>query len=147
MFQLAWHPEKDTLLGFGTDDGVLGVYEVRDNNKYVLQFDRRVDGVVYAVDWGPPVSYRDSIGAALDATEGSLRSTFNLYACGGNSVYFIHPSKKDNPLINASKIISSTNFNSTRLSGLSGGSTIPSKASDIRWSPDFSLFAVGYNDG
>lgn len=149
LFQLSWHPKKDNLLGFGTDDGILGTFEVRENNKHTMQFDHRVSGVVYAVDWGPTIHAKDfQSREPVESTEKHHVSAFSLYACGGNAVYQIHPSKANNPLIHVSKIIAKTNPQSARFREFdSTAATIVSKASDIRWSPDFSLFAVGYNDG
>lgn len=129
-------------MGFGTDDGILGTYEVRDNQKQIVHFDHRIGGVVYSVDWGPSVYYKDK------APTGEKSDSLSLYGCGGNSVFSIHPSKISNPLINVSKIIEKTNLQSTRISGLDNTAiSVVTKASDIRWSSDFALFAVGFSDG
>ena len=34
FWQLAWHPEKENLLAYGTDDGRVGIYDIL-SNKYV----------------------------------------------------------------------------------------------------------------
>ncbi|ODN03766.1 Gem-associated protein 5 [Orchesella cincta] len=149
IMALAWHPEKDNLIGFGTDDGVLGVFELCENRRHTMTFDRRVNGIVYAVDWGPSTRSKSfQMESSEENVESEKKSSLFLYACGGNCVNMINPSKPSNPLISVSKIIDATNPQSTRYSGADSTSiTIASKASDIRWSPDFTVFAVGYNDG
>ncbi|CAL8125894.1 unnamed protein product [Orchesella dallaii] len=152
IMALAWHPEKDNLIGFGTDDGVLGVFELCENRRHTTCFDRRVGGIVYAVDWGPPTRSKslnmEQASSTKEKEDTERKSSVFLYACGGNCVYMINPSKPSNPLVSVSKIIDITNPQSARFSGVDSTSvTVACKASDIRWSPDFTVFAVGYNDG
>jgi hypothetical protein len=49
--QLAWHPYCDKI-AFGTDQGALGVYDCKADNRHVIMFDKRVQGTIYTVDWG-----------------------------------------------------------------------------------------------
>ena len=38
--QLCWHPAKEGLLAYGTDDGRVGIYDTL-SNKYVVKFSLR----------------------------------------------------------------------------------------------------------
>ena len=46
---------RENRLGFGTDEGVLGIYDWKSDNKFVMTFDKRVNGTIYTLDWGPRV--------------------------------------------------------------------------------------------
>jgi len=152
---------KDTILGFGTSDGMMGIFDLSSPSKSVSYFDRRMKGCVYAVSFGPSVSFLDSNGPTKvlglvpnkDEIEekkeekwkkgvgGTGDEKFLLYGCGGDSICALNPSKVSNPLINVSKIIETTNRSiKKKYPGTD-------RATDIRWSPDHKIFAVGYNNG
>ena len=40
-------------MGIGTNEGVLGIYEYRDNNRFAKLCQTRVTGTIYGLDWGP----------------------------------------------------------------------------------------------
>jgi len=125
---------------------------LKDSCKYTVMFERRVNGTVYTVEFGPSVydeAYLKNLTAkkAENETESStkLKENFMLYACGGYSILMIHPSKPSNPLINVSKIIENSNPAGADESEYD---TQPEyKAAEFRWAPDYSYLAVGYNDG
>ncbi|KAA8586502.1 hypothetical protein FQN60_000338 [Etheostoma spectabile] len=51
---LAWHPQKEGSLSFGTDDGKVGIYDVFSNRPPQISssYHRKT---VYTLAWGPPV--------------------------------------------------------------------------------------------
>ncbi|KAF3428992.1 hypothetical protein E2986_02063 [Frieseomelitta varia] len=68
---IAWHPEKENLLAYGTDEGRVGLFHINTNKAPVLyrQYHR---GIICTIGWGP-----------------NLENKFVLYSCGeGELVYY-----------------------------------------------------------
>ena len=51
-FQLAWHPEKEGLLAYGTDDGRVGIYDVLSSKAPQISSTYH-RATVFGVAWGP----------------------------------------------------------------------------------------------
>jgi len=50
--QVSWHPWLDKV-GYGTDGGFIGVYDIKAESRYVMEFSKKIGGTVYTIDWGP----------------------------------------------------------------------------------------------
>jgi len=128
------------------------LFEVGGEHRHVSWFERRVHGVVYTVQFGPPVATED-YQKELDAKYNNKKSgnrknkeQLSLFACGNGAVFMAHPSKLGNPLVDVLKIIQKTNP-VVEITGLEVSKGPHVKATDILWTPDYSLFAVGFSDG
>ncbi|KAG1969970.1 gem-associated protein 5 isoform X1 [Pimephales promelas] len=124
---LAWHPQKEGSLAFGTDDGKVGIYEVYSNKPPQISstYHRRT---IYSLSWGPPVppmSFGD-------------KPSYSLYSCAGEGVIFQHdPWKLSGEASNIDKLIRDTNSIKHK---------IPPHT-DLSWKPDGSVLAIGNEDG
>lgn len=99
---LAWHPNYDNLLAFGTDEGRIGTTDTQKvkNPPTFLTYKHR--GQVYSLVWGPKPRLND---ADVDQDADKPR----LYSCGDNLI-MIHNSKNPNsPPQDLEKIIQSAN--------------------------------------
>ncbi|XP_024865472.1 gem-associated protein 5 isoform X2 [Kryptolebias marmoratus] len=126
---LAWHPRKEGLLSFGTDDGKVGIYDVFSNKPPQISssYHRKT---VYTLAWGPPVP-PVSFGA-----EG--KQSFSLYSCAGEGVILQHvPSKLSGEASDIDTLIRDTNSIQHKLS----------PHTDLSWKPDGKVVAVGNEDG
>nr|XP_046266368.1 gem-associated protein 5 [Scatophagus argus] len=127
---LAWHPNKEGALSFGTDDGKVGIYEVFSNKPPQISssYHRKT---VYTLAWGPPVPPM-SFGAA----EG--KPFYSLYSCAGEGVILQHdPSKLSGEASDIDKLIRDTNNIKHKLS----------PHTDLSWKPDGKVVAIGNEDG
>ncbi|ESO89430.1 hypothetical protein LOTGIDRAFT_234283 [Lottia gigantea] len=124
---LSWHPSKESWLAYGTDDGRVGIYDVFSQKPPLLSgtFHRKT---VYVVAWGPPSK----------CTEENF-SNFSLYTVGDGVILEHHPKVMSKEATNINKIIESANGKKTPGSHLI--------RSDISWKPDYSLVAIGNEDG
>lgn len=59
---LAWHPDKDNLLAFGTDEGRVGTVDAFAQRSIPNFYDSKHKGTVYSLCWGPSVSASDQGG-------------------------------------------------------------------------------------
>jgi hypothetical protein len=156
---MAWHPTRDNFIGFGTDEGVLGYFELKERSRLATTFERRVKGTVYTVGFGPSVysegyvhpsrsgnneNEEENPNVDCDKDKSKEKDSLMLYACGGNSCFMINPSRSSNSLIHVGKIIEKSNPPSKELGNFRTGQD---QATDFRWAPDYSYLAVGYNDG
>ncbi|XP_061165000.1 gem-associated protein 5-like [Saccostrea echinata] len=121
---LCWHPEKEGRLGFGTDDGRVGVFDTLSNKPPFVSshYHRRT---VYVVAWGPPCS------------EVENESSFVLYSVGDGIILSHDPKKFQNEAQDINSVIFKTNGPKPR---------VPIR-SEISWNPDYSLVAIGNDDG
>ncbi|XP_054481337.1 gem-associated protein 5 [Anoplopoma fimbria] len=127
---LAWHPQKEGSLSFGTDDGKVGIYEVFSNRPPQISssYHRKT---VYTLAWGPPVPPM-SFGAA------SGKPSFSLYSCAGEGIILQHdPSKLSGDASDVDKLIRDTNNIKHKLS----------PHTDLSWKPDGKVVAIGNEDG
>ncbi|XP_041357872.1 gem-associated protein 5-like [Gigantopelta aegis] len=120
---LAWHPTKEGMLAFGTDDGRVGIFDVLSNKppKSSSTYHRRT---VYVVAWGPPSHASES------------QASFNLYSVGDSKVLEHFPHAFSTEAIDITSVIASVN-NRPNSSG----------RSDLSWKPDNSAVAIGNEDG
>ncbi|AWO99551.1 putative gem-associated protein 5 [Scophthalmus maximus] len=127
---LAWHPEREGSLSFGTDDGKVGIYSVFSNKPPQISssYHRKT---VYTLAWGPPVPPM-SFGAA----EG--KSSYSLYSCAGEGVILQHdPSHLSGEAMDIDQLIRDTNNIQHKLS----------PHTDLSWKPDGKVVAIGNEDG
>ncbi|CAL1544240.1 unnamed protein product, partial [Lymnaea stagnalis] len=119
----AWHPEKEGLLAYGTDDGRVGVYNTLASSKPPTMSSTFHNKTVYVVCWGPPLN-ADSAG-------------YQLYSVGDGVIlqHFI-----GDPGKNALNIVSSIeSVNKPQKEKLI--------RSEMSWKPDYTAFAVGHDNG
>ncbi|XP_074466018.1 gem-associated protein 5 isoform X2 [Sebastes fasciatus] len=127
---LAWHPQKEGSLSFGTDDGKVGIYEVFSNRPPQISssYHRKT---VYTLAWGPPVP-PVSFGSAAG------KPSHSLYSCAGEGVILQHdPSKLSGEASDIDKLIRDTNSIKHKLS----------PHTDLNWKPDGKVVAIGNEDG
>ena len=55
IYSLAWHPTKEGLLAYGTDEGRVGWFEAFHHGKLPTVSSYQHRGGVYSVSWGPNV--------------------------------------------------------------------------------------------
>lgn len=51
--QIAWHPSKENLIGFGTKDGKVGIMDVLSTNKHAVYVYSDYNQSVYTLVWAP----------------------------------------------------------------------------------------------
>ncbi|XP_060082615.1 gem-associated protein 5-like [Ylistrum balloti] len=122
---LCWHPVKEGLLAYGTEDGRVGVYDTLSNRPPNISSTYHKK-TVYVVSWGPHCA---------DQEDGS--GGYSLYSIGDgvileHDVYNLQEEASDINLL-----IRQTNGKKIKL---------PVR-SEISWSPDFLFVAVGNDDG
>ncbi|XP_043268004.1 gem-associated protein 5 [Venturia canescens] len=74
---IAWHPEKENLLAFGTGEGRVGVWDTNSNTKPPILYRQYHRHTVYSLGWGPNPD----------------NESFVLYSCGDNELVY-YPSEK-----------------------------------------------------
>ncbi|XP_078691159.1 gem-associated protein 5-like [Branchiostoma floridae x Branchiostoma belcheri] len=122
---LSWHPTKEGILGFGSDDGSVGLYDVLHTKQPTMSSTCHKK-TVYSLSWGPTVA----------VSGGS--PTLVLYSCGGEGVIYQHTfNRNQQPALNVWDIIRSTNQIKHKLP----------PATEISWREDGQYVAVGYEDG
>uniref|UniRef100_F6ZHD7 Uncharacterized protein n=1 Tax=Ciona intestinalis TaxID=7719 RepID=F6ZHD7_CIOIN len=132
VMSLAWHPTKEGLLAFGTEDGKVGVVDVLSQQPPMISNTYHMKPV-YAMSWGPKC-YAQSAGVT------PAISMQCLYTCGGEGVVLMHPSvKMDQEAVNVNEIILSNNSCIDL--------TLTSNKSEISWRPDGEFVAIGNDDG
>ncbi|VDI58625.1 gem associated protein 5 [Mytilus galloprovincialis] len=123
---LCWHPKKEGLLAYGTDDGRVGIYDTLANKPPSVSsnYHKRT---VYVVSWGPQCI----------KTEGTSSAAYFLYSIGDGVVMQHDPYKLEDEAHDLNKLIEQSNGRKPR---------VPVR-SEISWSPDFSVVAIGNDDG
>ncbi|KAK3100512.1 hypothetical protein FSP39_021082 [Pinctada imbricata] len=122
---LCWHPEKESLLAYGTDDGRVGIYDTLVNKPPSISshYHRRT---VYVVAWGPSVS-----------NNAEQDSSYVVYSIGDGTILSHDPHNLQEEAVDVNRIIENVNGKKPR----------QLVRSEISWCPDFSLVAVGNDDG
>ncbi|KAJ9592049.1 hypothetical protein L9F63_001428, partial [Diploptera punctata] len=122
VMALAWHPTKEGWLAYGTSDGRVGLYDVSCGKPPILfhPYQRRS---IYTLFWGPPVSKTD------DDCVGS----FYLFSCGDGEVVQYNPGKFNEELGLTQSLMEI--------------SVTKCLKTGMAWKPDYSLLAVGNEDG
>ncbi|XP_072120245.1 gem-associated protein 5 [Mobula birostris] len=127
---LCWHPAKESLLAFGTEDGKVGIYEIYSNKSPQISssYHRKT---VYALAWGPPVPPVTTAGAG----DGPA---LTLYSCAGEGIILQHnPWRLTADAQDINRIIRETNGIKHKLPG----------RSELSWKPDGTVLAIGNDDG
>jgi gem associated protein 5 len=123
---VAWHPEKEGELAFGTSDGRVGICYVSNTGKDTQVMRQYHKSSVYRVTWGPPVNKQD---------QEIPDQKWCLYACDEHtSVVYCDAATAPSPL---KVIIRATNPQIKE----------DLKHKDIAWKPDRSLLALGLDNG
>ncbi|XP_066583627.1 gem-associated protein 5 isoform X2 [Prorops nasuta] len=76
---IAWHPEKENILAYGTGEGRIGIFDTNLINKpptLLKQYHRKT---VYALRWGP--------------VEDSSKKHYALFSCSEGELVYYHPKK------------------------------------------------------
>ena len=133
---LAWHPDKDNIIAFGTDEGRVGTVDAFSSRSIPAFCDFKHRSTVYNLCWGPPVFEKKE-----KACKGSIMQLFAdtkcLYSCGDGQV-MMHSARQEDKTINVDTIISSTNNFSRK---------DPSR-SDVLFQPNlFEYLVLGSDDG
>lgn len=143
---------------------------MKDQNKYAMCFERRMPGTVYTIQFGPSVYTEDFVrqkkpnriseelqqrnvemmepassendNESADPSSSKSNDVSMLYACGGNSIFMVSPSQASNTLISVNMIIEKANKKKD-----SESLPYTEKMTELRWSPDYSILAVGFHDG
>lgn len=118
---LAWHPTVEGRLAFGTDEGRVGIFDTLTLSKPPLLSRTYHKGTVYNLAW-----------ATLPSKEGLY-----LYSCGGSNIMVHDPSILDAEAKNFNKLIENKGEKNQKF---------PSRT-EFQWKVDFSLLAVGNEDG
>ncbi|XP_060602218.1 gem-associated protein 5-like [Ruditapes philippinarum] len=87
---------------------------------------------VYVVTWGPPSKSTAELNVS---TYG-----YHLYSCGDGTILEHLPKKLEKEAVSVGKLIHSSNPT------YRAGSRVPTR-SEISWSPDFLVVAIGNDDG
>eukprot|EP00795_Rhopilema_esculentum_P000326 gene326-9985_t len=122
------HPRKEGVVGFGTDDGHVGIYNIASKKFEVsISYHKKT---VYSLAWGP--------NCGEDANDNDSAGGNCLYSCGGEGSILIHSMNRlQNKARDMNAIVRKTNSIKERF---------PSR-SDVEWRKDFKFVAVGNDDG
>lgn len=118
---LAWHPTVEGRLSFGTDEGRVGIFDTLSPTKPPLLSRTYHKGTVYNLAW-----------ATVPSKEGIF-----LYSCGGSNIFVHDPATLDAEAKNFNRLIEKEGEKSVKF---------PSRT-DFQWKSDYSLLAVGNEDG
>ncbi|XP_028322979.1 gem-associated protein 5 [Gouania willdenowi] len=125
---LCWSPVKEGRLAFGTDDGKVGIYEVFSNRPPQISssYHRRT---VYSLAWGPLLP---------PPTSGATGGAVSLYSCSGDGTILQHdPNRPNHDATDIDKLIKDSNGITHKLS----------PHTDLSWKPDWTVVAIGNEDG
>ncbi|XP_077448071.1 gem-associated protein 5 isoform X2 [Stigmatopora argus] len=127
---LAWHPQREGTLSFGTDDGKVGIYEVFSSKPPQISSSYHKK-TVYSLAWGPPLP-----PMSFGAVESNV--SLSLYSCAGEGVILQHdPTNLSGDACDIDKLIKQTNNIKHKLS----------PHTDLSWKPDGKVVAIGNEDG
>ncbi|XP_044005002.1 gem-associated protein 5-like isoform X2 [Aphidius gifuensis] len=82
VISVAWHPEKENLLAFGTSEGRIGVFDTSKIQKEPELFRQHHRRSIYSLGWAPK-------------SENESKNKFNLYACGDGELTRWNLEKRD----------------------------------------------------
>ena len=122
---IAWHPYREGLLSFGTEEGRVGIYDVSSGSMNTSSTYH--EKPVYSMSWGyVPTKFKgDPI-------------TTGLYTCGGEGTIFCHkPKELGKPAINVNSYIAAENKYKNQ----------PPGRSAVDWEFDSKILAVGCTNG
>ncbi|XP_015123769.1 gem-associated protein 5 [Diachasma alloeum] len=115
---IAWHPDKENLLAYGTSEGRVGVYDIFNVAKRPVVFKMHHRKTIYRLEWGPSAS-------TANPSNDKTPSTYSLYCCGdGELTCFNYDKPQQGPEV-----------------------LIKKSCTEIAWKPDYSCLAVGHDDG
>ncbi|XP_034936636.1 gem-associated protein 5 [Chelonus insularis] len=84
--KMAWHPELENILAFGTGEGRVGILDTNCSSKPPLLFRHHYCRTIYSLGWGP----------------NPLNDSYTIYASTGNEFFYYNYSKPDeNPTVAA----------------------------------------------
>ncbi|XP_076371362.1 gem-associated protein 5-like isoform X2 [Tachypleus tridentatus] len=127
---ISWHPEREAWLAYGTDDGHVGVLDTLTSNRAQVLTSPCHRQTVYSVCWGPCF--------VLNKGDQNGRLNMFLYSCG-DGVILIHNVDKPKE--------EKHNFNTlTANSGKLESGKGPVRT-ELAWKADYSVLAVGNEDG
>ena len=133
---LSWHPDKENLLAFGTDEGRVGVVDAFSSRTVPSFCDFKHRTTVYNLCWGPIVSNGQENDSDVNITD-LLTDKKVLYSVGDGQV-MMHNSRQDGKTINIENIICDTNKLSRK----------PPSRSDIVFQPnEYKYLVLGSDDG
>lgn len=91
VISVAWHPETENLLAFGTDEGRIGIFDTNKKQKEPLLFSNHHKRSIYSLGWAPDPDNRS-------------KDRYNLYACGDGELTCWNREKlNEKPMIIKSK--------------------------------------------
>ncbi|XP_028403768.1 gem-associated protein 5-like [Dendronephthya gigantea] len=126
VMKVLWHPVKEGLLAFGTEEGKVGIHNVLSQTCNVSRTFHKKS--VYSLSWGPPSGTSD----------GEDDKIWHLYSCGGEGTIYEHkPDHLHDEAKNVDKLIKTTNKIQHNLEA----------HSEVSCKHDRSLMVVGNDDG
>ncbi|XP_063698982.1 protein rigor mortis [Culicoides brevitarsis] len=107
VLTLAWHPEKENSLAFGTREGQVGLFDSNKLSQSPITMKPFFSKDVYSVTWG---KFRQQDGADL---------AWTLFACGfrGNSAYLAYFPQQGNNKFAATEVKNYQNVTAVQASG------------------------------
>ncbi|XP_067142043.1 gem-associated protein 5 [Centruroides vittatus] len=129
VINLSWHPNKEGMLAFGTEEGRVGIVDTIGNKPPII-FKSFHKESVYRVGWGPDYKF------FKQNYESDSKQKLYLYSCGDRVIYIHDPSDVNSHAANFDEFAALTNRSYTAL-----------LRTDFAWRSDFSVIAVGNTDG
>lgn len=129
VMSLSWHPSKEGLLGFGTEDGKVGLFDTLSMKQPIISTTYHLRPV-YSMSWGP----------SLDSTSDG-DDELCLYTCGGDGKVYVHhlSRKNDSSAIELNQLLRNAN---AHVDFYTTG-----RHSEIAWKPDLTVLAIGNDNG
>lgn len=151
---LAWHPEKENLLGFGTDEGRVGVIDLQAQRKDVTWANHQCRGKIYGLQWGRAAKMMEKEDTAKEEegeeqkkdADGETKDSDKqkndpdrvmLYSVGDSKLFMHDLSEFRGRSINLEKTIALNN----------NLSRSDQKYSEVCFHPDGQILALGADDG
>ncbi|VVC34354.1 WD40/YVTN repeat-like-containing domain,WD40-repeat-containing domain,Quinoprotein alcohol [Cinara cedri] len=128
VLSLAYHPKNDNLLAFGTDDGRVGIINLRRKQNNVNLLKTVLSHPVYRLCWAP-----------LPNQIVDVDTKFSLYAVGNGQILIYNDSNIWKDPHNLKEYIQ---FNEIEDSIMT-----PVKHIDMAWKMDYSVAAIGNSNG
>lgn len=126
VHSLAWHPEKEGELAFGTSDGRVGIFNASNPSKEPLIMRHFHRQGVYRVTWGPPVHI---------SGQECPPNKWYLYACDENASAIYTDNSSAPILLRIFIKAANPQIKDDR------------RHKDLAWKSDRSLLALGLEDG
>ena len=133
---LAWHPDKDSIIAFGTDEGRVGIVDAFSSRGVPTFCDYKHRSTVYNLCWGPKMNDGHNDETIINSSV-MVAEKKCLYSCGDGQV-MMHSAHKDEKTIDIETIIAKTNDFSRK----------PPSRSDVLFQPnEYNYLALGSDDG